>query len=73
MRLLDVPRNNLPAALAYVDQQLDGQAATLTGDEWQTLAMLQDEDTFPLALEKHLQAREKAGKPMPAKKSPDAS
>ena len=65
MRISDIPRNNTPAALAFIDQEFDA-GRPLTGDVWSILLQLQDDDrAFTAAATKHVEARVKSGRQIP--------
>ena len=65
MRVSDIPRNNVKAALAFIDQEFDA-GRPLDGDTWSILLQLQDDDrAFTKAAIDHVDARVKAGRKVP--------
>jgi hypothetical protein len=63
MRITDLARNDVDAAVKFVEEHLD--AGDYDADDGQTLLMLQDDPTaFRDALEAVIERRREAGKPL---------
>ena len=62
-RIADLDRNDVPGAVAYLEQQLD--AGKFTSDDGQTLRALQDDPkAFEEAVEKVIVRRRQRGEPL---------
>jgi hypothetical protein len=65
MNICDIPRNDIPAALAYLDESFD-RNLLIPGEVYSILFMLQDDSaSFHRALREHVAQRERQGKPVP--------
>ena len=65
MKLSDIPRNDIPAALAYLDERFD-RNQPIDGDGYSILLRLQDDPArFQSAAAEHVAERARQGKPVP--------